>query len=527
MRGLALFAAGLFLVSPVLADEVSERPDKVTVTIYHEGYVDTAELTDAKPWQNLWRNGLAFITETRTVDVPAGAGRIEFRGVASTIVPQTADVQGLPAEMLERNFDYDLLSPASLLAKSIGNTVRLIRTDEETGKQTEETAIVRTSPSGTILEIGGKFEAFQCSGGPERLVFDKVPEGLRDTPTLSIRTRAPEAGRYTVTLSYIATGMNWSADYVARIRPDGRSLDLTGWITLANFGDTGFVQSPVEVVAGHLETTGTDVPVDPPATRASTECWPTDIDWATMRNSFVDAVFSEDIGAFPDATAEALQRVPSVTVVSTAQKIEASELGDYKLYALPELSDLLARQTKQVQFLDQEDVPFERFYAYSVFDDDSSSETDEPASIFLRLQNTALGKLGKPLPAGSVSVFEVTPQGSPVLAGQDRVHDISVGLPVEIVQGRAMDVRVRRTVTKEESPGWWFNKATRAMLEIDVTNEKPVPITFEVYHPMLERMRIVSESERHVVKPKGATWRFTMAAGERKLLRFTIELPKD
>jgi hypothetical protein len=264
MRAMALLAAGLVWALPASAGIVSERPDSVGVTVYHgtDANPDDDESNVAKLRELDPREGLAFITETRTIDVPAGPATIEFRGVASTIVPQTAQIDGLPSGVLEQNFDYDLLSPGSLLARSVGNTVLLVRTNRATGQQSEQRAIIRSAPNGVVLDINGKFEALKCSGLPERLVFDRVPEGLRDTPTLSIRTIAPEAGRYTIKLSYIAVGINWAADYVARIRPDGKSLDLSAWITVANMGDTGFERAPLQVVAGRLQTTGEDVPVE-------------------------------------------------------------------------------------------------------------------------------------------------------------------------------------------------------------------------------------------------------------------------
>ena len=53
-------------------------------------------------------------------------------------------------------------------------------------------------------------------------MFDAAPPGLTATPTLSAVVEAPHAGRYVIRLSYLATGLRWSADYVARLSPDGR-----------------------------------------------------------------------------------------------------------------------------------------------------------------------------------------------------------------------------------------------------------------------------------------------------------------
>jgi len=508
----ALLVAGLFL-TPSMAEVISARPDAVVVTIYHQGDVDTAELMRESGGN--YRNGLAFVSEKRSIDLPAGESTIEFRAVASTIVPQTAEIHGLPATMIERNFDYDLLSPASLLEKSVGSTVTLVRTDKKTGKQTVEKAVVRSAPDGTVLDLGGKIEALDCSGLPEKLVFSRIPDGLRDTPTLSLRVRAPQAGHYSVGLSYIATGMNWSADYVARLDPGGKSLALTGWLTLANFADTGFDGIPVEVVAGKLMTTGEDQPVDPPRQIRSNSCWPTQIDWVTHHYPPPPPPPPPMMQMKMAAPSAGL--LESVVVTGRRAEIVAQELGDYKLYALPEATDLSARRTKQVQFLDQPDVPFERLYTFDAGSD--TGEGGEPATTVLRLKNTEAGGLGKPLPAGSVAVYA----GGPLLLGQDKVHDTSVGLPFEIKTGAAMAVRVmaRETENKRSgSPHHWIYRTSR---EVTILNGKREAIVFELRQPLYEGVRFVSESEAHAVKPEGAVWAFKLGPGEQKLIRYTTE----
>ena len=55
--------------------------------------------------------------------------------------------------------------------------------------------------------------------------------------------------------------------------------------------------------------------------------------------------------------------VEQVTV-SGARVIEARDLGDLKQYPLPDATDVAAKQSKQIQFLDQAAVPFERIYGY-------------------------------------------------------------------------------------------------------------------------------------------------------------------
>lgn len=516
VRRFLVITAGLLWSAPMFAATISEKPDSVMVTIYHEGDVDTAELIAGGGEAR--REGLAFITERRTIDLPAGPATIEFRGVAATIVPQTAEIHGLPGETAERNFDYDLLSPGSLVQKSVGATVTLIRTDRKTGKESAQKAILRTGPDGAVLDIGGKIEALGCSGAAERLVFEQVPSGLRDTPTLSLRLRDATAGRYIITLNYIATGMNWSADYVAKIRPGSTRLDLSGWLTVANFGETGFSNTPVEVVAGKLMTTGEDLPVEPDHRYRANSCWPTQIDWATHRPLPLPPPLPP-----PPAPMMMMDKMrapaalESVVVTGARREIEAQELGDYKLYALPEATDLWARRTKQVQFLDQQDVPFDPVY---VFDGENiTGETWQPATVLLRLKNSREGGLGKPLPAGSVLVFGGG--DDPQLLGGDKVRDVSVGMPLEIKIGRAMAVQVQSRVTQSKRTGRYGSWTVFVAREVTIINGKKVPLVFELRQSMSTGMTIEAESERHIIKPEGAVWGLELKPGERRTVRYT------
>ncbi len=63
------------------------------------------------------------------------------------------------------------------MARSVGKTVRLVRTDPATGQETQQAATIRAASGGAVLEIGGKLEALHCGGPPERLVFDEIPHG--------------------------------------------------------------------------------------------------------------------------------------------------------------------------------------------------------------------------------------------------------------------------------------------------------------------------------------------------------------
>ena len=183
---LALIAA--LLSTPALGQQVvsSPRPEAVAVTVYRDPGRDSGGM-------NLrWLGGFALITETRTMTLPAGRSTIRFESVAGGIVPVSAIVQGLPGGVIEKNRDRALLSPAALVNGSLGRHVLLRRTDPGSGKVREDDAVIRSGSAGAVVvETKAGVEALRCSGLPETIVYDQVPQGLSATPTLSVETDSP------------------------------------------------------------------------------------------------------------------------------------------------------------------------------------------------------------------------------------------------------------------------------------------------------------------------------------------------
>jgi hypothetical protein len=519
----------LLLASPATAgDVISPAPGAVAVTIYRDRPMSTAELARLGDDDT---DGLALVVETRDVDVPAGRSRLRFEGVADGIIPESAGVDGLPPRIIERNFDYDLLTPGALIGGSVGERVQVVRTNRKTGRETRQDAIIRSGPDGVVLEAAGRLEALGCGGEAERLVFDHVPPGLAPRPTLSLAIAAPTAGHYRVRLSYLTVRMDWTADYIARLAPDGKTLALSGWITLANRTGDSFENAPTEVVAGYLARVPVDLP-SPRTPQRDTHCWPaetTHAGWPVARARLMQA------RSFA-AAAPAPQSAYSLNeVVVTAQKraIE-SQLGDYKLYTLAEPTTVAARQTKQVLFLDQPAVKFDTVYAHTVEDPGGSPEdpgpepAPKPADVVLRLRNTAAQGLGRPLPAGSVQLRQ--PQaiggGRELLLGEPRLdRDVPVGEPFELRLGRASDVTLtERLASAQPRPGGRL----RQTWDILAANAKAAPAVVEIRHDRAgaNGFRVTAETTPHGEKAGDPLWRLTLPPGAERTLTYTVEFAR-
>lgn len=520
MRGSWLWIASL-ICAPAYADIVADAAAAVELTIYREPGSVTRELSLEEE-----SNGIAMVTETRTVEVPAGTSVIQFRGVADAIVPQTAVLQGLPGVVVEANFDYNLLTPGTLIANSLGRPVRLIRTYEKTGEVTQRRGILRSGPDGVVLDFDGEIEALDCSGLHERMVFDDVPASLTDTPTLSMTIRTPQAGRHQVQLSYLALGFDWSADYVARIHPDGRRLDLSGWVTLVNRHNTRFAEAQTHVVAGRLarvEDATEPAQIDLP--EQHDRCWP-----------IGEFKLIEQLQAQGRAYPVMLQMPAPMRAMKMEEIVvtgsfiaQARELGDYKLYSLPVPTTVAPRQMKQVRLLERNDVSFERIYTYRI---DEENLDEDPRQhrpqVLLRLTNERKNGLGLPLPGGSISVLQGDERSRYTFAGEQILQDTPVGLPADVEYARALDVWITPRVVAEQEIESRDGNKFRATVEVQIGNDKTTPIVLEIRHLTSgENVRVVSQSRRHSLKGRDFLWSLRLQPGQREVLRYTLEKTQE
>lgn len=468
MRRLALLLALLFAAAPALAGvATSGAPTNVSVTIYRDPAREDGAM-DAR-----WPGGYALISETRRVHIPAGDSVLRFEGVAEGMLPETAIVTGLPEGVREKNRDARLISPAGLVDAYLRRSVHLVRTNRKTGKVIEQDAVIRAGPDGgVVLETREGVEALGCSGLPERMRYDGVPEGLSAKPTLSVLTSSARDVDVTITLSYLAQGFDWSANYVADMDEGGQSTRLFAWLTVANGGAQSFADARLQVVAGQPNK---EEVAEPPAampTGLTLQCWPMD---ATSGSRMipphpevvapapvVDMASAEAIIVTGSRMKDAMMRSP-VAVVA-----EQEDLGDLKLYRVPIAVTVAAQGQKQIAMIEKPEAKFRRVYVGRIED-----EMDDPAPMILKLRakNIEANGLGVPLPAGQLNLFE-TVQDERLLAAQANVADRAIGERFEIEVGESPDVQWQATkISQSEDRENW---------RIEISNARPIPIDAEL-----------------------------------------------
>jgi hypothetical protein len=125
--------------------------------------------------------------------------------------------------------------------------------------------------------------------------------------------------------------------------------------------------------------------------------------------------------------------------MGSAKKVEQEQLGDLKLYRVPDRTTVASRQSKQVRLLDRSSVPIARVYGADLAADENAMLA--PAHLLLRTTNTVGNHLGLPLPSGRVAVFAAR-DGETLLQHESNLRDLAVDEEVEIDMGVSPDVEV-------------------------------------------------------------------------------------
>ena len=75
----------------------------------------------------IYNSGVALVQDVRQLNIASGRSTISFPDVSAQIRPETLSFAADGTGIVEQNFDFDLLTPAKLMEKAIGQTVTLVR----------------------------------------------------------------------------------------------------------------------------------------------------------------------------------------------------------------------------------------------------------------------------------------------------------------------------------------------------------------------------------------------------------------
>ncbi len=447
----------------------------------------------------IYNQGFGLVKESRQFNLRVGRQNVTVEDVAAMIEPSSVGIKSLTDpnsfEVLEQNYQYDLINPLAILNKSVGKRVRLIRT---IGQQRDVLdGVLMSSPTAMVGTPGGgsqnTYNGMVIRTDDGRIILDptgevevtSIPDGLISKPTLLWDINATKAGQNQVELSYLTQGISWNADYVFTLDGEGRG-DLKGWVTVNNQSGATYQEAKLKLLAG-------DVQRAQPALRA-----PGGRGGGAVMEMKADAGFAEE--AF----------------------------FEYHLYTLQRPATIRNREIKQLSLLEGKGVKVEKkliidalrnFGQFYPSEGEVGTGNIKPM-VRVEFVNSKENNLGMPLPQGKVKVYQRDKSGSVQMLGEDNIEHTPKDEKLSLFVGRSFDVVANRKRTNYRRIN---NTTFEQTFEIEVRNRKETPETVYVMERHFFDWRITAESMKsEKLDANTAQYVLNLKAGEVQKVTYTV-----
>lgn len=398
------------------------------------------EVTQKSVSVTVYNDNLGVIKDLREVTVPEGLTTIKVVDVAQLIDPTSVHIS-LDGDVLEQNYQYDLVSLNKILQKYVDNNIRLIGEKDELIE-------------GKLLSIyGGQIVIEKREGGllmiPDaskyRFSVDALPEGLITKPTLVWTVNSNTSSKQDVEISYQTSGMKWHTEYVAVLNKDDSKVDLNSWVSIENNSGTTYKDAKLKLVAGDVHR----------AEQPRGRVYEKQISYAEADAQFVEQEFFE-----------------------------------YHIYNLQRNATVANNETKQISLFESQDVGVEKKYLYK---SGHYGGSDGKVAVIVEFKNSKDNNLGVPMPKGKVRVYKSDGEAIEFV-GEDWVDHTPKNEKVKLIIGNAFDVVAAEKMTDHKKI---TNRIYEQAWEIKLSNRKDEDVVVDVQKTLGLNWEIMKKSHNY------------------------------
>jgi len=388
----------------------------------------------------IYNDDLGVIRDLRTLDLKKGASEVKVTDVADRIDMTSVHIK-LDGNVIEQNFQYDLVSFLKVLQKYIDKEIELINDNtiiSGTLLSATTNQIVIKKKDGGLLMLP-KIDSYQISVG-------SLPEGLITKPTLVWQLISNKSGKQDVEISYQTSGMSWSAEYVAVLDEKDSKIDLNSWVSLTNNSGTSYPDAYLKLVAG-------------------------DVNRVKAYNKEMSRAKGYDLAE---------------VMMVTEPQFQEREFFDYHIYDLQRQTTLANNETKQISLFEASDIKINKKYRYN----SSGSANNGKADVIIEFENKKENNLGMPLPAGKVRVYKKDAK-SLEFVGEDMISHTPKEEMLKLKIGQAFDIVIEEVETdsKQISKNTWDRT-----YKVTLKNRKNEDIEIEVQRSVWGAAEVLESS---------------------------------
>lgn len=394
----------------------------------------------------------ALVKDVRMINIGSGFTEVSFTDVASRMDPTSVHFKSLTAsdkvQILEQNFEYDLVGGSKILSKYVDASIRLVTGQGELfqGK------LLSASKDVVLQDKQGRIQILK-QDQIQHFDLPELPEGLMTRPTLvwQVRNKGPE--KQEARISYLTGGMKWHAEYVALVDHEDKKLDLSGWVSIDNRSGATYKNARLKLVAG-------DVNIVPEKRR--------------MERTSMDNI--------------------NLMIAAEAEpQFEEKSFFEYHLYTLQRRSTLKDNQTKQISLFPSTATATEKIYQFD------GSRYKDKVRVSLEFKNSKDRGLGIPLPEGKVRVYKADTDASLEFIGEDRIDHTPADEMVRLFIGNAFDITGERMVMDSRNIG---KRSRQESVEIVLKNHKKETVKITIVERFGSAWQVTQSS--HKLRKKDA-----------------------
>ena len=363
----------------------------------------------------VYNRDLGLVKEIRTLALDEGENEVRYSNVPSRIEPASVHFTSLTdpegTVVLEQNYEYDLVNTRKLLQKYVDKEIAL-----SAQQGSVYTGTLLSGADDAILATADGIKVIRLEQIQE-FSFPQLPEGLITKPTLVWLLVAGKAGEQQVRVTYLTSGIDWRADYIALLAPDDESLSMTGWVTLDNNSGATYKGARLKLVAGDIHR-------------------------------------APEVGYVLEMAEKGAERALA------APPVEERAFFEYHIYEVKRPVTVRDQQTKQIEFVAAPEVdaakvfvyeaspPFSPRYGAAITDPDYGVRTDKKVQVRLEFANREERGLGLPLPQGTIRVYKEDVDGGAELVGEDSIDHTAKDEEISLYLGNAFDIVGERVQTR-------------------------------------------------------------------------------
>ena len=417
----------------------------------------------------IYNTNLGVVRDTRAFNLQKGNATINVTDVAQQIDPTSVKIK-FDGEVIEQNYQYDLVSLDKILQRYIDKEIQLLG---DKGELIE----------GTLLSVYGNQVVLKKKDtgllmlpnvSQYRFSVNALPEGLITKPTLQCLFDANKTGKQDVEITYQTGGMDWHAEYVAVLDKNDTHLDLNAWVSIQNSSGVSYNNAALKLIAGDVNRVQT-----------------------------------------PRAMGYMADQAVMMTK-SAAPQFEEKAFFEYHIYDLQRRTTLANNETKQISLFEKENIKAVKKYVFAA---DQYGGSKGKIAVMVEFENKENNNLGVPMPKGKVRIYKA--DGSSLeFIGEDQIDHTPKDEKISLKIGDAFDILGEEVQTD-------YKKITEKIYEtsykITVKNRKSEDVTVELKKALGLLWEVKNTSLAYEkVDAQNIKFKLNVPAGKEESVTYTV-----